>query len=120
MQTVFCDVVEQVKALSFDEKTELKSLLENYLKKERRKEIYANYKKTKECENELVFSGDVNTLKKMLDKFILVSLEEWEGFEVNEEDDITENKDLMMFLSKKKSDDKKISLSELRKQLNLQ
>ncbi len=52
--------------------------------------------------------------------FILVSLGEWEGFEVNEEDDISKNKDLMAFLSKRKKDDKKISLSELRKQLNLQ
>lgn len=66
MQTAFYDVVEQVKALSFKGKTELKSLLENYLKKERREEIYDNYRMTKACENDLVFSNDLNTLKKMM------------------------------------------------------
>ncbi len=66
MQTAFYDVVEQVKALSFEEKTELKSLLENYLKKERREEIYDNYRMTKAGEKNLVFSNDLNTLKKMM------------------------------------------------------
>jgi len=68
MQTIFSDVVEQVKTLSFGEKAELKFLLESYLIEERREEIYQNYEMTKKQEGEFEFSADLNQLKRMLDK----------------------------------------------------
>jgi hypothetical protein len=67
MQTIFSDVVEQVKTLSFEEKAELKFLLESYLIEERREEIYQNYEMTKKHEDDFEFSADLNKLKKMLD-----------------------------------------------------
>ncbi len=69
MNTNFAGVVEAVKQLSFDEKLELKDLIEIYLVEERRQEMFAN------CEESLEelksgkpkFSSDINELKAMLD-----------------------------------------------------
>ena len=68
MNTDFAGVVEDVKQLSFDEKRELKNLLESYLIEERRQEILENGKKSKrELKNgELKFSSDVDELMEML------------------------------------------------------
>ena len=43
MNTVFADVVEEIKQLSLGEKKELKDLLENYLVDERRTQIFEHY-----------------------------------------------------------------------------
>lgn len=40
---VFNDVVEVIKNLSKDEKCEIQLLLQQYLRKERREEMYANF-----------------------------------------------------------------------------
>lgn len=65
---IFSDVVEVVKGLSLDEKQEIHLLLEQYLREERREEIYNNYKKSlvRQEKGELKFSSDVNELMKML------------------------------------------------------
>ena len=61
MNTTFAGVVEEVKQLSFDEKRELKDLLEIYLIEERRQEILENGEQSKrELENgELKFSSNL-------------------------------------------------------------
>ena len=68
MNTNFAGVVEDVKQLSFDEKKELKNLLESYLIKERRQEILENSEQSKrELKNgELKFSSNVDELMEML------------------------------------------------------
>ena len=43
MSNNFAELVEEVKALSVQEKQELQGLIENYLIEERREEIYENY-----------------------------------------------------------------------------
>ena len=62
MDANFAGVVENVKQLSFDEKSELKNLLENYLIEERRQEILENGEQSRrESENgELKFSSDTD------------------------------------------------------------
>ena len=68
MNTNFAEVVEDVKQLSFDEKSELKDLLELYLIEERRQEIYENGEQSKRefANGELKFSSQINELKAML------------------------------------------------------
>jgi hypothetical protein len=68
MNTNFAGVVEDVKQLSFDEKRELKYLLESYLVEERRQEIFENSEQSKqELKNgELKFSSDTDELMEML------------------------------------------------------
>ncbi len=69
MNTNFAEVVEDVKQLSFDEKTELKDLLEIYLIKERRQQIFENGEQSKrELQNgELKFSSNPEELRTALD-----------------------------------------------------
>ena len=69
MGNSFAGVVEEVKRLSFDEKRELKDLLESYLIEERRHQIWENGEQSRiELENgELEFSADVNELMEKLD-----------------------------------------------------
>ncbi len=43
MSTSFAEIVEEVKALSIQEKQELHELIEKYLIEERREEIYQSY-----------------------------------------------------------------------------
>lgn len=68
MNTTFAGVVEEVKQLSFDEKQELKDLLESYLIEERRREIYENCEQSKrESKNgDLKFSSHTDELMQML------------------------------------------------------
>ncbi len=67
MQAIpFTNLVEQIQQLPFEEKQVLSELLENYLREERRKEIYKTYQETKKNQEQLVFSSDINTLKKQL------------------------------------------------------
>ena len=68
MNANFAEVVEDVRQLSFDEKRELKDLLELYLVEERRQEILQNGAQSKQdLENsELRFSSNVDELMEML------------------------------------------------------
>ncbi len=68
MKDSFAEVVEEVKNLSTEEKLEMQTLIEKYIAEERRQEIYENYQASLSelKEGKLVFSGDVNMLKGML------------------------------------------------------
>lgn len=69
MNTTFAAVVEEVKQLSFDEKSELKNLLETYLIEEKRQQIFENGERSKlELEKGAVkFTSDFDGLIKTLD-----------------------------------------------------
>ncbi|BAZ51914.1 hypothetical protein NIES4103_45730 [Nostoc sp. NIES-4103] len=66
----FSDVVEAIKGLSFEEKQELQLLLQQYLREERREEIYENFKtaQLEEQNGELKFSSNINELKQMIEE----------------------------------------------------
>jgi hypothetical protein len=66
----FSDLVETVKDLSIDEKEELQMLLKQYLREERRKEIYENFKLAREEEKrgELTYYTDINKLKRSIEE----------------------------------------------------
>ena len=66
----FSDVVENIKRLSFEEKQEIQALLSQYLREERRDEIYDNYKKSliEEQNNELNFSSNIDELKHLMEE----------------------------------------------------
>ncbi|MBW4535006.1 MAG: hypothetical protein KME09_13805 [Pleurocapsa minor HA4230-MV1] len=65
----FSDVVETIKNLSFDEKQEIQTLLAQYLREERREEIYNNYQKSisEEQKGELNFSSNLDELKQLIE-----------------------------------------------------
>ncbi|MEO0012550.1 MAG: hypothetical protein RLZZ535_939 [Cyanobacteriota bacterium] len=65
----FNDVVETIKNLSFDEKQEIQALLAQYLREERREEIYNNYQKSisEEQKGELNFSSNLDQLKQLIE-----------------------------------------------------
>lgn len=69
MNTTFANVVEDVKQLSFDEKSELKNLLESYLVEERRDEIFRNGEESRRRfkDSELKFSSNIDDLMESLD-----------------------------------------------------
>ena len=64
----FAEIVEEIKALSVQEKHELHELIEKYLIEERREEIYHNYIQSlaELDESKLEFSSDTKSLKGML------------------------------------------------------
>lgn len=66
---VFSDVVEVIKNLSTDEKLEIQLLLQQYLREERRDEIYANFEtaQAEEQNGELTFSSDINELRQLIE-----------------------------------------------------
>jgi pyruvate/2-oxoglutarate dehydrogenase complex dihydrolipoamide dehydrogenase (E3) component len=66
----FSDVVEVVKSLSTDEKREIQLLLQQYLREERRDEIYTNFKvaQVEQQEGELKFSSNINELKQLIEE----------------------------------------------------
>ncbi|QSJ17649.1 hypothetical protein JYQ62_01865 [Nostoc sp. UHCC 0702] len=66
----FNDVVEAIKGLSFEEKQELQLLLRQYLREERREEIYENFKtaQLEEHNGELKFSSNINELKQLIEE----------------------------------------------------
>ncbi len=68
MSMSFTTVVENVQDLSFDDKFELKELLDKYLIEDQRDQIYQNYilSKQEEIDNKLEFSSDMNKLEDML------------------------------------------------------
>ncbi|HEY9798964.1 MAG TPA: hypothetical protein V6D25_01295 [Leptolyngbyaceae cyanobacterium] len=66
----FSDVVEAIKALSFEEKQEIQLLLQQYVMEERREEIYNNYKETKreEKNGELKFTTNIEAMKQIMEE----------------------------------------------------
>jgi hypothetical protein len=64
----FSDVVEVIKNLSADEKHEIQLLLKQYLREERRDEIYENFKtaQVEQQKGELKFSSNIEELRQML------------------------------------------------------
>ena len=69
MSTNFAGVVDEVRELSLDEKTELKDILESYIIEERRDEILQNCEEGRKEyeEGKLVFSSNIDELMKSLD-----------------------------------------------------
>ncbi|MBI5302435.1 MAG: hypothetical protein HY868_09875 [Chloroflexi bacterium] len=53
------------------------------------------------------------------ERFVLASLQGWEGFEVDENDDITKNRKLMSHLAKRRKGGKRIPLADVRAKLGL-
>jgi hypothetical protein len=66
----FSDVVEVVKNLSTDEKHEIQLLLQQYLREERREEIYANFKaaQVEQQKGDLKFSSSLHELRQMIEE----------------------------------------------------
>ena len=66
----FSDLVETIKDLSIDEKEELQMLLKQYLREERREEIYENFElaRADEQRGELKYSADINELKRSIEE----------------------------------------------------
>jgi CRISPR/Cas system-associated protein Cas5 (RAMP superfamily) len=64
----FNDVVETIKNLSFEEKQEVQSLLAQYLREEKREEIYDNYQQSRleEQSGKLKFSSNLHELKQLI------------------------------------------------------
>ena len=70
MSSEFATVVEEIKKMSYEDKEELKFLIERYLIEERREEIYQNYHESlKELRGKKIkFSSDINQLKELIEK----------------------------------------------------
>jgi hypothetical protein len=66
----FSETIEAVKSLSVDEKLEVQQLLQQYLRDERREEIYRNTTaaRAEEQAGTLKFSSDINELKQMMEE----------------------------------------------------
>jgi hypothetical protein len=66
----FSDVVEAIKNLSTDEKQELQLLLQQYLREERREEMYENFKagQIEQQNGELKFSSNINELRQLIEE----------------------------------------------------
>lgn len=66
----FSDAVEVVKRLSTDEKYEIQLLLQQYLREERREEMYANFNaaQIEQQKGELKFSSNIDELRQMIEE----------------------------------------------------
>ncbi len=66
----FSDVVEVIKSLSADEKREIQLLLHQYLREERRDEIYANFQsaQAEQQKGELKFSANIKELRQLIEE----------------------------------------------------
>ena len=66
----FSDVVEVIKSLSTDEKREIQLLLQQYLREDRRDEIYDNFKlaQVEQQKGELKFSANIKELKQLIEE----------------------------------------------------
>ncbi len=64
----FSDLVETIKSLSIEEKQEIQLLLRQYLREERREEIYENLKisQAEEQNGKVKFSNNINELKQLI------------------------------------------------------
>lgn len=65
----FSDVVEGIKDLSTDEKYEIQLLLKQYLREERREEMYENFKlaQIEQQKGELRFSSNIQELRQLIE-----------------------------------------------------
>jgi hypothetical protein len=66
----FNDVVEVIKGLSTDEKQEIQLLLKQYIREERRDEIYDNFKlaQVEQQKGKLKFSSNINELRQLIEE----------------------------------------------------
>ena len=66
----FSDVVEVIKSLSTGEKREIQLLLQQYLREERRDEIYDNFKlaQVEQQQGELKFSSNPQELRQLIEE----------------------------------------------------
>ncbi len=66
----FNDVIEGIKSLSTDEKEEIKSLLQQYLREEHRDKIYENFQaaQKEQQQGNLKFSNQINELRKLIEE----------------------------------------------------
>lgn len=66
----FSDVVEVIKSLSTDEKREIQLLLQQYLREDRRDEIYDNFKlaQVEQQKGDLKFSANIKELKQLIEE----------------------------------------------------
>jgi len=66
----FSDVVEAIKTLSTEEKQQIQLLLQQYLREERREEIYENFQtaKIEQQKGELKFSSNIDELKQLIEE----------------------------------------------------
>jgi hypothetical protein len=66
----FNDVIEVIKGLSTDEKQEIQLLLNQYIREERRDEIYDNFKlaQVEQQKGELKFSSNINELRQLIEE----------------------------------------------------
>ncbi|MDZ8189641.1 MAG: hypothetical protein RMX96_32990 [Nostoc sp. ChiSLP02] len=66
----FSDVVEAIKSLSTEEKLEIQLLLQQYLREERREEIYHNFRtaQVEQQNGELKFSSNIDELRQLIEE----------------------------------------------------
>ena len=66
----FTDVIEVIKSLSTDEKREIQLLLQQYLREERRDEMYGNFKsaQVEQQKGELKFSSNIQELRQLIEE----------------------------------------------------
>ncbi|MEO8890784.1 MAG: hypothetical protein ABI417_04485 [Coleofasciculaceae cyanobacterium] len=66
----FSDVVETIKNLSIEEKQEIQLLLSQYLREERREEMYENFQaaQVEQQNGELKFSYNINALRQLIEE----------------------------------------------------
>ncbi|MEJ6484271.1 hypothetical protein N0Y54_23645 [Nostoc punctiforme UO1] len=66
----FNDVVEAIKILSSEEKLEIQLLLQQYLREERREEIYQNFQaaQVEQQNSELKFSSNMDELRQLIEE----------------------------------------------------
>ena len=67
---IFSDVVEAIKSLSSEEKLEIQLLLQQYLREERREEIYQNFQvaQVEQQNSELKFSSNMDELRQLIEE----------------------------------------------------
>jgi hypothetical protein len=75
----FNDVVEVIRNLSTDEKQEIQLLLNQYIREQRRDQIYDNFKsaQVEQQKGEMKFSSNINELRQLIEeswKLVLVRL----------------------------------------------
>ena len=72
----FSDVVEVIKSLATDEKRDIQLLLQQYLREERRDEIYASFKsaQVEQQKGELTFSSSIEELKHLIEECLWKSV----------------------------------------------
>ncbi|MCT7957163.1 hypothetical protein NG795_18065 [Laspinema sp. D3] len=66
----FNDVVEAIKSLSTHEKEEIQSLLQQYLREERRDKIYENFQaaQKEQQQGNLKFSNQIDELRQLIEE----------------------------------------------------